>query len=200
MQPWLKQCLALRLVRRALASMDKDTLNQAAHEAATSPKNDKPEPSRAQKEAGNYAKGHIVVSGLRIAVENPAGSCRKGVDPSGKLWQTRMRHHYGYIKGTVGYDKDHIDIFVNPAKPESDTIYVVNQVHPDTGSFDEHKALSGWNSMDDAEKAYLANYQQGWHGAQSITPMSVAEFTAWAFAGKAKNGPVVNDLTLGCLP
>ena len=28
------------------------------------------------------------------------------------LWETQMAHHYGYIKGTKGRDKDHIDVFM----------------------------------------------------------------------------------------
>lgn len=39
-------------------------------------------------------------------------------------------------------------------------VFVVDQVNPD-GSFDEHKVMYGYDSMDDAEKAYLANYSKG---------------------------------------
>ncbi|MGH2343543.1 hypothetical protein ACRC7T_18955, partial [Segnochrobactraceae bacterium EtOH-i3] len=42
----------------------------AAHEAATSPRNDRPEPTQAQKEAGNYRLGHMKIGGLDISVEN----------------------------------------------------------------------------------------------------------------------------------
>ncbi|MGE3550984.1 MAG: hypothetical protein AB7I29_13930, partial [Geobacter sp.] len=99
-------------------------VDQAAHTAATSPTNSLPEPTTAQIEAGNYKKGHLKLHGLDISVENPAGSIRKGVDETGREWQTNLAHHYGYIKGTVGRDKDHIDIFVGP-QPESNKLYVV---------------------------------------------------------------------------
>ena len=41
-------------------------------------------PTPAQKEAGNYKKAHIKVQGLDIAIENPTGTERTGVDPNGK--------------------------------------------------------------------------------------------------------------------
>jgi hypothetical protein len=46
-------------------------LDEAAHEAATSPQNDLPEPTEAMKDAGNYKKGKIAISGLEISIENP---------------------------------------------------------------------------------------------------------------------------------
>lgn len=55
----------------AVASID-----EAAHEAATSEVNDKPLPTEAQIEAGNYAKGHVRLHGLDISIENPKGSFR----------------------------------------------------------------------------------------------------------------------------
>lgn len=54
-----------------------ETIDQAAHQAATSPLNDRPEPTDAQKEAGNYAKGHVRISGMDVSIENPKGSERR---------------------------------------------------------------------------------------------------------------------------
>ena len=58
-----------------------DVVDRAAQEAATSEQNDKPLPSDAQIEAGNYEKGHIKgravgIPGISISVENPDGSWR----------------------------------------------------------------------------------------------------------------------------
>ena len=41
-------------------------------------------PTDAQKEAGNYRKGHITLDGYGITIENPKGSTRSGVDASGQ--------------------------------------------------------------------------------------------------------------------
>ncbi len=82
-------------------------VDDAAHKAATSPTNDLPEPTQAQKEAGNYRLGHIKLGGMDISIENPAGSQRNGVSPSGKAWSVTMKSHYGYIRSvnTSGSNK-----------------------------------------------------------------------------------------------
>ena len=160
-------------------------VDAAAHEAATSPRNDTPEPTQAQQDAGNYRKGHIRLGGLDISVENPAGSERKGVDPGGKAWSVKMKSHYGYIKGTVGRDKDHIDIFVRPGTEELnvyDTLYVVDQQN-EAGGFDEHKVMAGFNSSEAARAAYLENYSTGWKGLRDITPLTLNAFKAWLANG-----------------
>jgi len=45
-------------------------------------------PTEAQKEAGNYKKGHIKIDGYDITIENPKGSVRSGVSGDGKKWET----------------------------------------------------------------------------------------------------------------
>lgn len=155
-----------------------------AHNAATSPSNEIPQPTKAQKEAGNYKKGHVSIHGLDISIENPAGSERSGTDKSGKAWSIPMQDHYGYIKGTVGKDKDHLDVFVNPARPESDTVFVVDQVDQETGKLDEHKILFGFDTEEEARAGYLRNYEPGWKGLGTITGMSVEQFKGWAKSGK----------------
>lgn len=160
-----------------------------AHEAATSPLNATPEPTEAQKEAGNYKKGHVQLHGLDISIENPAGSLRKGVDDQGREWESPIVHHYGYIKGTVGYDKDHVDLFLGPQAETAETAYVVDQKNRD-GSFDEHKVVIGAQSEEDALDIYNANYEKGWDGAGAVTAMPLDQFKAWAKSDKPKSGPL----------
>ena len=38
-----------------------------------------------------------------------------------------------------GKDKDQIDVFVNDGATKDSPVYIVNQINPDTGKFDEHK-------------------------------------------------------------
>lgn len=157
-------------------------VDAAANQAATSPTNDKPEPTDAQKKAGNYEMGHIKIGGMDITIENPAGSVRSGTDKDGERWEVTMKSHYGYIKGTTGKDGDHIDIFIEEGTPEdySFGVYVVNQVNAD-GEFDEHKAIMGPNitSFMEARAAYLANYSPGWQGDGSIAWFPQASFKEW---------------------
>lgn len=168
--------------RKAAALVD-----AAAAEAATSPTNDRPEPTQAQKEAGNYKLGHVSLGGMDISIENPAGSERKGADKSGKPWSVTMKHHYGYIRGTVGRDKDHIDVFVRPGTnelAEDAPVFVVDQVVD--GKFDEHKVMVGYGSVKQAEMAYLANYTKGWKGVGGITKLTAAEFKTWLKEGDTR--------------
>ncbi|MFM5499492.1 LPD38 domain-containing protein [Aeromonas veronii] len=141
-----------------------------------------PEPTDAQKEAGNYKKGHLKLQGLDIALENPKGSTRSGTDKDGKAWQSTMAHDYGYIKRTLGADGDHVDVFIGE-RPDSETVYVVDQVDPKTGKFDEHKVMMGFADEQAAQAGYLANYEKGWKGLGSIKAMPVEEFKRWVKAG-----------------
>jgi hypothetical protein len=166
----------------------KTEIDAAAHEAATSPKNDLPEPTEKQIEAGTYKKGHIKVQGLDITVENPEGSTRSGKDITGKEWETTLKSHYGYLKRTIGADQENVDVFVGK-NPESEQVFVVDQIEPTTGKFDEHKVLVGFDSQEAAEKGYLENYAKGWKGMKNITTMSVDEFKTWLKEGD-QNKPI----------
>jgi hypothetical protein len=58
-------------------------IDDAAHAAATSPRNDLPQPTAAQKEAENYKTGEPVkIHGKDVRVENPEGSYRTNLDVS----------------------------------------------------------------------------------------------------------------------
>lgn len=164
------------------ADLSTFSVDNLANAAATSPTNDLPEPSDAQKEAGNYKKGHVRVHGLDIAIENPKGSKRSGVSADGKRWENEMAHHYGDLKGTKGADGDPIDVFIGK-QIESDVVFVVDQVDPDTGAFDEHKVMLGFDSQDAAEQGYLANYDKNWQGMGGVSAVPVSYFKRWLAEG-----------------
>lgn len=184
--------LIAKIIKGGLARAPKETpdvvakteIDRRANEAATSPANDRPEPSQAQKEAGNYKVGRIALGGLDISIENPAGSIRSGVDKGGKAWAVTMRQHYGYIRGTKGKDKDHIDVFVRPGlakADDADLVFVVDQIVG--GEFDEHKVMLGYGSRRAAENAYRGAYEKGWKGMGSVTKTTVGEFKQWLAEG-----------------
>ncbi|MBL0486565.1 LPD38 domain-containing protein [Aeromonas caviae] len=145
-----------------------------------------PEPTEAQKEAGNYKKGHLTLKGLDIALENPKGSTRSGTDQDGRAWQSTMAHDYGYIKRTQGADGDHVDVFIGD-KPESEMVYVVDQVDPKTGKFDEHKVMMGFADEHAARAGYLGNYEEGWQGLGAIKAMPVDAFKRWVKGGDTRS-------------
>lgn len=144
-------------------------------------------PSEAQKEAGNYKKGHIKINGFDVTIEQPAGSVRSGKDVNGKEWSVTMNNTYGYIRGTKGVDGDHIDVFLGPDM-NSDMVYVVDQVNTD-GSFDEHKVMMGFSSLEDARSAYLSNYEEGWKGLGNITGVTLDGFKKWIDSSTRKTKP-----------
>lgn len=149
-----------------------------------------PNPTDAQKEAGNYKKGHIKIDGYDITIENPKGSERSGTDANGDKWSVTMNNDYGYIRGTEGMDGDHIDVFLSD-NPAEGNVYVVDQLDVNTGKFDEHKVMYGFGSIQEATDAYLANYSPGWMGIGAVTEVSKDEFKKWIDSSHRKTKPFV---------
>lgn len=139
-------------------------------------------PTDKQKEAGNYKKGHVQIGTFNITIEQPKGSVRSGVDANGRKWETTMHNTYGYIRGTEGVDGDHIDVFLSDDIDgwNGSKVFVVDQYNED-GTFDEHKVMLGFNTIEEAESAYLANYEKGWEKKHKIvvSPIHTEEFEKW---------------------
>ena len=150
------------------------------------------EPTEAQKEAGNYKKGHVQVGTFDITIEQPDGSVRKGTDANGKQWESKMHNTYGYFRGTEGVDGDHIDVFLSNDIDgwNGRKVYVVDQYNPD-GSFDEHKVMLGFNDMDEAKSDYLANYEKGWEDGRRIvvSATNLEDFEKWIDSSHRKTKP-----------
>ena len=142
-----------------------------------------PAPTESQKKAGNYRKAHATLHGLPITLETGRGRVRSGFSPSGKPWSVTMPHHYGYIKRTESEaDQDHIDVFIG-RHPESQIAFVVDQLHPDSGRFDEHKCMLGFRNEHEAKCGYLDSYSPGWKGFGAITPVVMEHFKTWCYEG-----------------
>lgn len=150
------------------------------------------EPTEAQKEAGNYKKGHVQVGTFDITIEQPQGSVRKGTDANGKKWESKMHNTYGYFRGTEGVDGDHIDVFLSNDIDgwNGRKVYVVDQYNPD-GTFDEHKVMLGFNDMDEAKSDYLANYENGWEDGRKIvvSATNLEDFEKWIDSSHRKTKP-----------
>ncbi len=151
-------------------------------------------PTEAQKEAGNYRKGHIKVDGYDIVLENPKGTTRSGKDANGKEWSITMKHDYGYIRGTKGTDGDHIDVYLSD-NPTAGNVYVVDQIDQQTGDFDEHKVMYGFNSMEEAVQAYRDQYEDGWK-VGTVTEVSREEFKKRVDSSARKTKPFADYKTV----
>jgi hypothetical protein len=163
---------------------------RAASAAATVDTN----PSEAQKAAGNYAKGHVTLDGLDISIENPKGSIRSKQDAGGKaLWAAEMPAHYGQILGVEGAEKgengkrDLMDVYIGD-HPESDRVFVVDQVDPKTGLFEEHKAMMGFDTPEQATSTYDAAFNDGSGPSRrgALTEMTKEEFKDWIEQGDTR--------------
>ena len=149
-------------------------------------------PSDAQKEAGNYKKGHVQVGTFDISIEQPKGSVRRGVDANGKAWESKMHNTYGYFRGTEGVDGDHIDVFVSNDIDgwNGQKVFVVDQYNPD-GTFDEHKVMLGFNDAQEAMSDYLANYEEGWKDGRrlDVSATNLEDFEKWLASSHRKTKP-----------
>lgn len=100
----------------------------------------------------------IKFQGMDISVENRKGSYRHWKDRNGDSGKTKMQVDYGYIRKTLSSaDGDHVDVFVGP-NGESERVFIIHQVRPDTGKFDEDKVMLGFDSKKEAKEMYLKHY------------------------------------------
>lgn len=174
------------LVENILESaLTAEEIHDIAHQAATSHKNDLPEPTEAQAKAGNYKHGHLKLYGLDITIENPAGSKRSGIDPDGKPWECIIPAHYGFFKRTMGSDGDHVDCYIGES-PESERVFIVDQMDLMTGCFDEHKTVLATLNEEEARNIYIAGFSDGKGPDRigAITEMDMEEFKVWLAEGE----------------
>jgi len=154
-----------------------------------------PDPTDAQKEVGNYKKEHVSFQGVPVSIENKKGSMRSGTSKNGRHWSVEMPYDYGYVKGTKGADGDHLDVCIGP-NVNSDSVFIVDQKDANTGKFDEHKAMLGYNTLSDAETAYKSGFSDG-KGHLRMGPivrMTIAEFKKWYITNETKTANKTQEL------
>ncbi|QLG96664.1 hypothetical protein HZF02_32625 (plasmid) [Pseudomonas yamanorum] len=137
-------------------------------------------PTAEQVRAGNYPKGSVRLHGLTFTIETPMFTPRSGKD-DGKPWSIVCMANYGYLNGYKGADGDAFDVYVGPI-PESSLVVVVNQVKKDR-SFDEHKAVLGFQDVESALAGYRNSYERGWQGLGSYVVCTIKQFKAWLKSG-----------------
>ena len=99
-------------------------------------------------------------NGLRINVENQAGTERVGMGREGE-WRTKMMYDYGFIVRQNGNDGEGLDVYLGP-DPEAEYAYIVLQMNPfkEEHTFDEEKVMLGFHSSENAKEVYLAHYNR----------------------------------------
>jgi len=155
------------------------SIDAAAAETHTDPSDD-------QRKAGNYKKGRFTLHGFPITIETPRGAVRNGTGPDGEPWEVAMPAHYGYLRRQgEASDGDAPDVFIGP-DPESEIVFVIDQINPATRRFDEVKILIGYVSESDARADYMKAHGENWNGLGCITPMTLAQFRHWLENGSTK--------------
>ena len=109
--------------------------------------------------------------GFDVSIETKKGDKRNPKWPA-------LQNHYGYIRRTEDTDGDSVDVFLG-SDPDTELIFVVDQIDPDTKLFDEHKCMLGFKTEASAKEAYLANYEKGWKGLGKMTGLTLPQFKEW---------------------
>lgn len=109
-------------------------------------------------------------AGMEVQVENPAGTERVGVNKKGVEWRTKMKYDYGFIYCVKGVDGDALDVYLGP-NHKAKEVYVVHQVDPDSGEYDEDKCMLGFDSPGRAKEVYLDHYDRDdYFGSMTAVP------------------------------
>ncbi len=142
----------------------------------------------AQIEANNAKLGHFKFAPedplsevAALSLETKKGETRVATDGS---WESPpLPAHYGRFDGIKGADGDNLDAFIGD-QMDSGKVYIIDQINPETGKFDEHKIMLKFPSMVEAGRAYLGSYSDDARPRiGKITEISVRQFTRWAKAG-----------------
>ena len=124
------------------------------------------------RKSARTLQGNIDFNGLQISIETGRSRTRNWYNPQdGSSGMSLMRLPYGYIKGTLGVDGDHVDCFVG-ANREAKEVYVVHTIKaPDFTEYDEDKCFIGLDSAEDAKREFHHAYNDPrFFGSMSVWP------------------------------
>lgn len=123
--------------------------------------------------SGYPLQGRTSFAGLKISIENEKGSIRRGIDSDGHKWAIKMNYDYGYIRETEGVDGDHVDCYLGDNE-NARNVYIIHQKIPGTDTYDEDKCMLGFNTLEEAKKAYFSQYDKsGFFGGVDTVPIEV---------------------------
>lgn len=145
-------------------------------------------------QGGRASVGHTKAAGLPVTIENHKGDVRHRQDSG----DSKMAADYGYIDTSrPDHDGMKTDAFVGPHR-DSKRVFVVNQQHPRTGKFNEHKVLLGYKDRAHALRDYVHSFSDGLGHKRihSVVEMGTHELKDWLKKPhteplkKAEGGPV----------
>lgn len=139
----------------------------------------KSESSEPLHKAQKGVRRYMDFQGIRIAIENPAGSVRHW-EQEGERGVTTMLVAYGYVVDTIGADTDGIDVFVGPVA-DAAMAYVIHQQNPRNGTYDEDKVMLGFRNEREALTTYQLHFDRPDFAAM-VSPMPMDAFKRWIWA------------------
>lgn len=167
----------------AMGALGGEALGVAAGSAKEGLAPDTEEPQAATpkkgKKPGKDAAG-VVSTIKRLHDLNIAIETMKGATRTGPGWKVQMPAHYGYFSGTNGRDGQEVDVWVGP-NMASETVFIIKQIVPATGAYDEDKCMLGYDTMDAALTDYFSGYTDavGWKRVGGVAQMGMRDFKAW---------------------
>ena len=141
--------------------------------------------SNEQIAANNARLGHAIVSGLNLSIETPKGRTRFDRKNKPPKWEVpNFPADYGRIKGTKAADGEGVDIFIGP-NAKSTRAFVIDQIDPATGKYDEAKTFLGFDSPAHAASAYDLAFPDGSGPTRrpAMAELSVANLKKWLRQG-----------------
>ncbi len=122
--------------------------------------------------------------GLKIVIEYLPGDIREGTGEHGEKWESEMPTYYGRIEGHRAADGEAFDCFLFD-NFDSPLVYIIDQVDPITGEYDEGKAMIGFPSKALAVQAYTAAFTDGLGPARigGVSHMLAVDFAMWLRKG-----------------
>lgn len=111
------------------------------------------------KETDFPLEGYTHFKGIPIEIENKKNSIRSGTDKNGHKWSVTMNADYGRIALTEDKTGEMMDIYIGDNK-DSDKVFAVKQLKPETKEYDETKWLVGFDSKQEAIKLYKSQYDK----------------------------------------
>lgn len=152
--------------------------------------------------AGNYRKGHVRIGGLDVSIENPRHSTRGKRNEDGSVrWANEQPAHYGYIRGTIGADREQVDVFLGRRPDQLKKVWVIDQAklsRKGNPKFDEHKVMLGYKSVKKALKDYRRAYGDRVM-VGNVTELSLDALKSWLKSGdltKPLGGKLVKGDTI----
>ena len=137
------------------------------------------------KETDYNLQDYIQFNEVPIEIENKKGSIRKGKDKNGKFWAITMNADYGRIPLTKDNTGEFFDVYIGPNK-NSNKIFVIQQLVPETGKKDELKWMICFDSKEEAIKLYKSQYtRSGFYGG--IKEFTIEQFKSIVFKNIMKN-------------